>query len=439
MNKLFSIFIVCFVVIISCSEQKTAPISYLEISNISQIDSITQTFIDREAYPFIYTRLEDSNGTVIYENSFKNERLLADNNIDGDSWIRIWSMSKIVTICIALDLMEDSIISINDSVTKYIPEFNNLKVAVTKDSNDIPSINWYVEDSLRNNPCPLTYIDNDSTMTIYHLLTHQAGFYYSTTNIGCLDSMVAKQNLATSLNSDEYISRTATLPLIQHPGSYEFYGTSISILGFLCERATGKSLAELVKERITDPMKIKGLVYDLPKGAQLFPKFSGRDSMIVVAKEGELDILGQNVPDYLPEHELYLGGIGMLATANGYCDFLRMLLNKGTLNGHRFLNESTIEDLISPKTQIDNEYGHNGYNIWISGKPYFEKGIGDEGLWIGGGYEQTHYWIDPKRGFVGTIMTQMFGPYDEKYAYSRDDRIRGAIYEPWTKMPYIEE
>ena len=146
MNKLFSIFIVCFVVIISCSEQKTAPISYLEISNKSQIDSITQTFIDREAYPFIYTRLEDSNGTVIYENSFKNERLLADNNIDGDSWIRIWSMSKIVTICIALDLMEDSIISINDSVTKYIPEFNNLKVAVTKDSNDIPSINWYVED-----------------------------------------------------------------------------------------------------------------------------------------------------------------------------------------------------------------------------------------------------------------------------------------------------
>ena len=134
MNNLFSIFIICFVVIIICSEQKTAPISYLEISNKSQIDSITQTFIDREAYPFIYTRLEDSNGTVIYENSFKNERLLADNNIDGDSWIRIWSMSKIVTICIALDLMEDSIISINDSVTKYIPEFNNLKVACDKDS-----------------------------------------------------------------------------------------------------------------------------------------------------------------------------------------------------------------------------------------------------------------------------------------------------------------
>ena len=68
----------------SCSEPKNAPNSYIEISNKSQIDSITKEYVDREAYPFIYTRLEDSNGTVIYENSFKNERLLADYNIDGE-------------------------------------------------------------------------------------------------------------------------------------------------------------------------------------------------------------------------------------------------------------------------------------------------------------------------------------------------------------------
>ena len=37
-----------------------------------------------------------------------------------------------------------------------------------------------------------------------------------------------------------------------------------------------------------------------------FPKFSGRDSIIMFAKEGELDILGQNVPDYLPEHNFIL-------------------------------------------------------------------------------------------------------------------------------------
>ena len=94
-------------------------------------------------------RLEDSNGTVAYENLEKNERLLGNENIDGDSWIRIWSMSKIVTICLALDLMEDGIISLDDSVIKYIPEFSDLKVAVTQDSVEIPSVNWYEEDSKR--------------------------------------------------------------------------------------------------------------------------------------------------------------------------------------------------------------------------------------------------------------------------------------------------
>ena len=193
---------------------------------------------------------------------------------------------------------------------------------------------------------------------------------------------------------------------------------------------------ELVKERISDPMKIEGLAYDLPEGATMLPRFSGKDSLLRIAKIGELDIFGQDVPDYRPEHNLYLGGEGMIATANGYSDFLRMLLNKGTLNGYRFLEESTIEEITSPHTLKDNSYGYNGYNLWVSGEPYLEKGRGDKGLWIGGGYESTHFWIDTKRRFVGTIMTQMFWVYDRAYGYSKDSRIRGAIYQPWTKMEY---
>ena len=436
MKKTIFLFYLCFIGIIGCKETNSEQKSYIEITNNQQIDSITKTFVDREIYPFLYTRIEDSNGVVAYENLEKNQRLLANENIDGDSWIRIWSMSKIVTICLALDLMEDGIISLNDSVTKYIPEFSDLKVAVTQDSLEIAPINWYEDDSLRKEPCPIKYVENDSVMTIVHLLNHQAGFYYSTTNLDCLDSAIAEKNVARAENSQDLINKLALLPLCQHPGSYYFYGMNTTVLGLVCERATGKTLAELVKERITDPMKIEGLAYDLPEGAIMLPRFSGKDSILRIAKVGELDIFGQDVPDYRPEHQLYLGGEGMIATANGYSDFLRMLLNKGTLNGYRFLEESTIEDLTSPHTQKDNSYEHNGYNLGESSKLYFEKGIGDEGLWIGGGYEGTHFWIDTKRGFVGTIMTQMFGPYDEKYAYSRDNRLRGAIYQPWTKMEY---
>ena len=437
MKKIIFYFTFIFAILEGCNEKKLSPVSYLEINNKSQIDSITQTFIDREIYPFIYSRVEDSNGTVVYENLAKNERLLANENIDGDSWIRIWSMSKIVTICLALDLMEDGLFSLNDSVTKFIPEFNNLKVACDKDSIQLVNSRWY-EDSTMKSPCPLAYLDNDSAMTVLHLLNHQAGFYYSTTNIDCLDSVIANENLAAAENSQDLINKLAKLPLFQHSGSSYYYGTNTTVLGLVCERATGKTLAQLVKERITEPMKIKGLAYDLPQGATMLPRFSGKDSILRIAEEGELDIFGQDVPDYRPEHQLYLGGEGMIATANGYSDFLRMLLNKGKLNGYRFLEESTIKDLTAPHTQKDNSYGYNGYNLWISSEIYLEKGYGEEGLWMGGGYEGTHFWIDTKRGLVGTIMTQMFWVFDGAYGYSKDNRIRGAIYEPWTKMPYID-
>ena len=55
--------------------------------------------------------------------------------------------------------------------------------------------------------------------------------------------------------------------------------------------------------------------------------------------------------------------------------FLRMLLNHGELNGHRFLNESSVKEIYAPHTQLDNEYGYNGYNLWITSDLYQRKRI----------------------------------------------------------------
>ena len=432
MNKIAPIFFL--LIFASCQppvEQKG-----LEITNKKAIDSTVNLFVDGEYYPFLYTRLENQDGEVLYEHTAKNNRLLADQKIDGDTWIRVWSMSKIVTICIALDLMEDGLLNLDDPVTQYIPEFSQLQVALTADSNSLIGTNWYAEDSSRAAPCPLIYVPNDSVMTIRHLLDHKAGFYYSTTNIPCLDSMLAQENLCASENSQDLINRLSKLPLIQHSGTDYFYGTNTTVLGLVAERAAGKSLAQLLKERITDPMQIKGMRYDLPAGETMLPRFSGKDSLIREAQLGELDIFGQDVPDYEPSHELYLGGEGMICTTNGYCDFLRMLLNNGELNGYRMLNPETIADLTSPHTQLDNPYGHNGYNLWVSSDSMRLKGQGDQNLWIGGGYEGTHFWIDTSRNLVGTIMTQMFWVYDGAFGYTKEGRIRGEIYKPWTGYPY---
>ena len=399
------------------------------IYDSNSLDSLVSKYIDNGSQALLLVRLEDKHGNEIYQNSYKNNKLVPDHNINESTWFRIWSMSKIVTISITMDLVEDGLLNLNDPVSKYIPELNNLKVALSNNNQALTSYAQALgnDKSELQDPCPLNLVESNSEMTVLQLINHEAGFYYSTTGIKCLDNALDSKNLAASKNSNELIKKLSELPLIDHPGNKDFYGLNTTVLGLVNERASGESLDNLVKNRITVPMKINGLQYNKNSDTKLLPVFSGVDSIIRLANDGELDIMGSYVPGYQIENELFMGGEGMIGTADGYADFLRMLLNHGELNGHRFLNESSVKEIYSPHTQLDNEYGYNGYNLWITSSLMKKQGFGDEGLWTGGGYEGTHFWIDPKRDFVGLIMTQMFET--PKAGHGRDNEIRGEVYK----------
>jgi CubicO group peptidase (beta-lactamase class C family) len=411
-----------FLLIISFFSCKKNNIIY----DTKSLDSTVSQYIDNGSQALLLLRLEDRNGNKIYQFSDKNDKLVPDQIINENTWFRIWSMSKIVTISITMDLVEDGILKLDEPVSKYIPEFDNLKVAVTNDGKSLIDYFSSEDKNNLNNPCPLNIIERKSEMTILQLINHEAGFYYGTTGINCIDDALVSIDLADSEDTDEFVKRLSKLPLIDQPGYKEFYGLNTTVLGIVNERATGQSLSKLVESRITKPMKIVGLKYNKAKNDELLPVFSGADDKIRLANEGELDIMGKYVPGYESENKLFLGGEGMIATADGYADFIRMLLNHGELNGYRFLNESTVKEMYSPHTQLENEYGYNGYNLWVTGKLVRELGQGDEGLWRGGGYEGTHFWIDPKRDFVGVLMSQMFEA--PKSGEGRDGNIVGEVY-----------
>jgi len=394
----------------------------VNIPDPDAVDAVLDRFVDEGHYPFIYARLEDLDGNVVYEHGAVNRDLLPDAEIDGQTWIRIWSMSKIVTISTVLDLVEDGVLGLEDPVADYIPEFADMQVAVTADGRSLSE----VEREDGPSACPYELAPVDSVMTVRHLINHEAGFYYATTNIPCLDTPLNEHNVGVAADTQDFIDRLASLPLVQQPGTRYYYGTNTTVLGMVAERATNKSFRQLVEERLTGPLGISGLRYGLPADSELLPRFSGRDGALRVAHDGELDIFGADVPGYDPEHPLYLGGEGMIATADGYADFLRMLLNHGTLNGQRFLETATVEDIYAPHTQLDNPEGHNGMNLWVPGEPMRERGAGEAGLWIGGGYEGTHFWVDPKREFVGVVMSQMYAV--PQGGGGRDEAIRAELY-----------
>ena len=397
----------------------------INIQNKDQLDTILNQYVDKGYFPFLFARLEDKNGRVLYEHCRINRNLIPKEVINEQTWIRIWSMSKIITITIIMDLVEDGHLHLDEPVTKYIPEFDSLQVAVNEKGISLGQI------QNKNIGCKYTLVKPDSIMTLRHLINHQAGFYYATTGIDCIDSILVSKNLPHASNSDDLINRLATVPLLLHPGSKYYYGTNTTVLGMVAERATGLSLKNLVEIKLFNRLNIQGLKYNLSKGETLLPYFTGIDSTLRIARKGELDIFGPDLPFYRPDNQLYLGGEGMVATAEGYADFLRIFLHNGKLNDKRFLDESTIDEIVSPHTQINSPWGYNGYNLWVTGDTLRKRGWGEEGLWQGGGYEGTQFWIDSKREFVGVIMTQIHHTPNGGWDMYND--FRGALYQQFWK------
>ncbi len=376
-----------------------------ELTDPAKLDAVLDGHVERGSHPFLYARIEDDQGRLLYEHGTVNGQLAPEQAAAGDTWMRIWSMTKLVTTVVILDLVEAGVLDLGDPVSRFIPEFGELRVAVAPDGGSLAAI--AADRQGMDAACPYAEADLAASMTVEDLLNHKAGFYYATTGIACLDEPLAKLALASSSSTDEFIVGLAGLPLIEQPGSRYHYGLNTTVLGFVAERATGRSLKRLVEERITVPFGIHGLEFELPDGVTLPGRFTGVDGQLRPAAVSELDIMGPAVPRYEPRVALQLGGEGMIATAQGFADFLQILLGGGQWKGQRLLEAETVADMAAPKTQLDNPFGHSGYTLWINSGRRQDGSMGTGGLWMGGGYEGTHYWIDPTRRLIGIIMSQV--------------------------------
>tara|TARA_B100001250_G_C19793010_1_gene787423 strand:+ start:513 stop:1790 length:1278 start_codon:yes stop_codon:yes gene_type:complete len=358
-----------------------------------KLNHIMDSYVNDGIYPFLYARIEDDHG-VIYEHSVSNKKFLGDIEINGDTWMRIWSMSKLVTISIAMDLVEDGLLKVNDPVTQYIPEFKNLKIAVDKDGNSISQSKVSIDD------CPHELVDKDYIMTIKHLMNHTAGFYYTYTKSNCLNSFFTSLNIPIVKDGEELIKKLTNISLVQQPGEAYHYGLNTTVLGLVIERITGKSLSDTFEKRIAEKLNLSGLQYTTPDGVDLLPVFTGRNGFLEVAGEGDLPLFGLYVPTYSPNQGLFLGGEGMLGTAKGYIEYLRLLLDPE----NSFLKRSTIDMMVSKPSDAVSESGYQtDYAFYITGQNDEYK----NNVITVGGYEFTKGWVDRENDIIGVLFSQV--------------------------------
>ena len=163
----------------------------------------------------------------------------------------VYSMTKPLTSVLTLQMVEEGRLFLTDPIALYLPEFRDLRVGVEK-SQDGRSV-------LELAPAP-------RLITIYDLLRHTSGITHGI----FFDSLVKQEYRKVGVDAvdqtpEESLSKLARLPLQFSPGSVWEYGNSTDLLGHLLEKIAGKSLAELMADRIFKPLGIADSGFQVPK------------------------------------------------------------------------------------------------------------------------------------------------------------------------------
>jgi CubicO group peptidase (beta-lactamase class C family) len=234
----------------------------------------------------------------------------------------IASMTKPVTVAAALRLLEQGRLRLEDPITRWAPEFADMRVLRRADGR--------LDDTY---PAP-------RAITIEDLMTHRSGLTYGFTSHGPLAAELLKTlgfGIGSEMDPDSWMKALAALPLACAPGERFEYGHSIDVLGFILGRAAGCSLQEVMRRELFEPL---GMV---DTGFWVAPE--KRNRLVT-------NTLSKSVGDFepapvswftTPEPGAYAsGGQGLASTAEDFLAFARMLVRGGDTAGGRLLNSETV-------------------------------------------------------------------------------------------------
>jgi CubicO group peptidase (beta-lactamase class C family) len=262
-----------------------------------------------------------------------------------DTLFRIASMTKPITTVAALMLLESGDLALDDPITKWMPEFKDMRVLEDP------------EGSLdKTYPAP-------RDITVDDLMTHRAGLAYGFTSVGPIahaHQRALGDVLNSHMTSDAWLAALGGLPLSFSPGERFHYSHSTDVLGFLVGRVAGTDFRQFLFDRIFKPLGMVDTDFYIPP--------EKRDRAAVVYRQDQET--GALSPVEFTRHDTppaYCGGGGgLISTADDYLKFARMLLNRGEVDGVRLLKGETVDMMTANRlTDAQREITFMGMPFWI--------------------------------------------------------------------------
>ncbi|USG68362.1 beta-lactamase family protein [Brevibacillus ruminantium] len=292
-------------------------------------------------------------GELLYEKGFGLRDLETKEPVSPDTVFGIASITKSFTALAIMQLEEAGVLSVDDPVTDYLPEFS------------------------------LAALQDPSRVRIRHLLSHTTG----------LAPIFRREELCKLNDHLSYVAEEEHLCLGE-PGEYFSYcNDTFLLLGLIVERVTGKLFRRHMTSELLDRLEMNRSTFSLEEVARLsdvsvpyVKKAGGGWEKVAWPVLGNYEVGGgirSNVRDLLTYGELYVNG--------------------GSCRGSRLVRPETLARMWQPVHQIGRKTSY-GYALTTTrdyvGRTLVEHGGGQPGV-------SSHFGFVPEEGLVAVVLTNV--------------------------------
>lgn len=315
--------------------------------------------------------------------------------------VRIYSMTKPLTSVAAMMLYEEGRFQLDDPVSRFLPSFSSMRVAVGGNRHRIETV-------------PAT-----RDITFRDLLTHTSGLTYGFMEATLVDALYRERGIdfqTSGLSLGEVVDELARIPLLSQPGEEWNYSVATDVLGHLVAVISGEPFDAFLRERVLKRLGMAETDFFVREGqGHRFAANYARGA------DGRLQVIDDpRASRYLAPRGLCSGGGGLVSTAGDYMRFCRFVLNGGQLDGVRLLGRKTVELMTANHLRGDmaemgqprfseSPYTGIGFGLGFSVMldPAKAQILGTPGEVAWGGAASTAFWVDPREDMAVVLLTQL--------------------------------
>jgi len=326
-----------------------------------------QPYLDSYKMAGIIGIIADREGKVHYKNLIGYADVEARKPIREDNVFWVASMTKMFVGASIMMLVDEGKVSLDDPVTKFIPQLGKWMVVEEKDANHVLFK-------------PLV-----RPVTIRHLLSHTSGL----TGMSELQQVTGSDS--TPLKARALSSVTG--PLQWQPGEHYQYGNqSMNIAARVVEIVSGMPYEIFLQKRFFDPLGMTETTF-WPSDAQIarLANTYGPNKNGSGYAKGGIDFLTKPFSDRV--HRFPEAAGGLFSTTHDILRFGLMLANNGELNGNRYLSPAAMDELRKEQTGTTKVNYSLGYHL-------------RNGMFGHDGAYGTDLSVNPKTGMIAIFMVQ---------------------------------